>query len=103
VSDRDGEMKGVGQLGLEFGFPSPAAITVAAAGIGENQELARATIAAAPLALPPVSDGMSREGGSVMGDADDHRTTVGDGVVEAIGNSDPDRVGAEVVIVDQSW
>ena len=40
VSNRDGERKGVGQLRLDFGFPGVTPATVAAAGIGEDQQLA---------------------------------------------------------------
>jgi hypothetical protein len=36
----DGESKTVNQLRLKFRFPGVAAATVAAAGIGQNQQLA---------------------------------------------------------------
>ena len=39
VSHSYGQGKGVGQLGLEFGFPGMTAATVAAAGIGQNEQL----------------------------------------------------------------
>ena len=35
-----GQGKGVGQLELELGFPGITAATVAAAGIGQNEQLA---------------------------------------------------------------
>ena len=41
VSDSDSEVKAVGELRLEFGFPSPPATAVAAAGVSQNQQLAR--------------------------------------------------------------
>ena len=62
VSDRDSEVKGVRELRLEFGFPSPAPTAVATAGIGQNQQLARVGVLTQSLPLPPVSDGVSREG-----------------------------------------
>jgi len=40
VGDGDGEPIGVGQLGLDLGFPGVTAATVAAAGIGQNEQLA---------------------------------------------------------------
>jgi len=40
VSDRDSEVKAVGELRLEFGFPSPPPTAVAAASVGQNQQLA---------------------------------------------------------------
>jgi hypothetical protein len=39
VSHSHGEGKGVGELGLDLGFPGIASATVAAPGIGENQRL----------------------------------------------------------------
>ena len=40
VMSRHGEGKGIGQLGLDFRFPGMTSATIAAAGIGENQQLA---------------------------------------------------------------
>ena len=51
-------------------------------------------------ALPPVSDGMRGEGGSVVGDADDEGAAILVDIVNAIGDSDTNRVSAEIVIVD---
>ena len=40
VGHGEGERIGVGQLGLDLGFPGVTAATVAAAGIGQNKQLA---------------------------------------------------------------
>ena len=40
MSHRDGERKGVGQLGLDLGLPGITSAAVAAAGVGQNQQLA---------------------------------------------------------------
>ena len=40
MSHSDGERKGVGELGLDLGFPGIAAPTMAAAGISQNEQLA---------------------------------------------------------------
>ena len=40
VGDGYGQGKGVGQLGLEFGFPGMTAASVATAGIRQNEQLA---------------------------------------------------------------
>ena len=63
VSNGDGQGKGVGQLGLELGFPGVTAATVAATGIGQNEQLAGTAIAGGTFLAPPMSDGMSGEGG----------------------------------------
>jgi len=98
VSHRYSQSKGVGQLGLDLGFPGVTAATVAAAGIGQNEQLAGTGIAGGTFLVPPVSDGMSGKGGSVMGNADHQSTAIFRDIVNPIRNSDTAGVGAEVVI-----
>ena|ERR1700720_5046948 len=45
MSHGHGQIEGVGELRLEFGFPGVAPTTIAATGVGENEELASATVA----------------------------------------------------------
>jgi hypothetical protein len=45
VSHGHGEMEGVGGLRLKFGLPGKTSTTIAATGVGENKELAGATVA----------------------------------------------------------
>jgi len=71
VGDGYGQGKGVGQLGLEFGFPGMTAATVATVSIRQNEQLAGTGIASGTFLVPPMSDGMSGKGGSVMGNAND--------------------------------
>src|SRR5207249_1402492 len=61
VSDGDIEMKAIGELRLQFGFPSPAAATIAAARVGKNEQLARMRILRKSFTLPPMGDGVSGE------------------------------------------
>ncbi len=91
---------GISQLGLELGFPSAATITVTAAGIAQDKELPGAWIAEQSLLAPPMCDGVSGEGGSVMGDADHDRASIGEQIIDAIRDGDASGIGAEVVIVD---
>ena len=60
VSNGYGQGKGVGQLGLELGFPRTTAATVAAAGIGQNEQLSGTAIAGGTFLMPPMSNGMRR-------------------------------------------
>ena len=98
VGHGDRQGKRVGQLRLEFGLPGIAAIAVAAAGIGQNENPARARVALGTFLIPPVGDGVSGECGSVVGNADDKSATVFGEVINPIGNRDTDGVRAEVVI-----
>ena len=102
VGDSESEAVGIGQLRLEFGFPSAATITVTAAGIAEYEKLSRARIAKRSLFSPPMSNGVSGEGGCVMGDADHNGASIGEQIINAVRDGDASGVGAEVVIVDQA-
>ena len=101
VSDSNIEVKGVGELGLDFRFPGAATATIAATGIGENKKLTRAGILAGTLTLPPVGDSVSGESRSVVRDADDNGTAVGQGLVDAVRDRDSDGIGAEVMIMNR--
>jgi hypothetical protein len=100
VGDGYGQGKGVGQSGLELGFPGVTAATVAAADISQNEQLVGIAIAGGTFLVPPMSDGMSGKGGSVVGNADHQSTAIFHNIVNPIRNSDPNRIGAEVVIID---
>jgi hypothetical protein len=100
VGDGEGKAVGIGQLGLELGFPSAATIAVTAAGIAEDEELLGAWITEHSLLAPPMSDGVSGEGGSVMGDADHDGASMGEQIIDAVRDGDARGIGAEVVIVD---
>ena len=91
---------GIGQLGLELGFPSAATIAVTAAGIAPDEELAGAWITERSLLAPPMSDGVSGEGGCVMGDADHDGSSIGEQIIDAVRDGDARGIEAEVVIVD---
>ena len=95
-----GQAKGVGQLSLELGFPGVTAATVGAAGIGQNEQLAGTEVAGGTFLVPPMSDGRSGKGGSVVGNADHQSPAILRNIVNPIGNRYPDGIGAEVVIID---
>src|ERR1022692_4835342 len=52
------------------------------------------------LTLPPVTNSMGSEGGCVMRNTYDDRTTIGKRLVDAIRDSDAECVGTKVMIVD---
>lgn len=101
VSDGDRELEAIGELRLEFCFPSPAPATVATARVGENEQFARMGVLQTSLTLPPMTDSVSREGGCVVRNTDDDRTTVGKRLVDAIRDGDAECVGAKVMIIDE--
>jgi len=70
VGDGHSQGKGVGQLELDLGFPGMTLATVATAGIRQNEELAGTGIASGTSLVPPMGDGLSGKGGSVVGNAD---------------------------------
>ena len=100
VGDGNSQGKRVGQLGLKLRLPGVAAITIAAAGVGQNENLTRAGVPSRTFLLPPVGNGMGGESGRIMRNTHDEGTSILREVVDAIGNGDADGIGAEVVVKD---
>ena len=100
VSDGDLEVESIGELRLDFGFPGAATTAVAAASVGENEQLTGLSVLNGSFPLPPVSDSMSSESGSVVRNADDNGAAVGEGLVDAVRDGNADGIGPEVVIMN---
>ena len=100
MSNGDGESKTVAELALEFGFPGVDTATVAAAGIGKDEQLSAAMVAVRAIALPPTCDGVGGEGCGVMRDAYENRASVGEQIIDTIRDRDANGIGTEIVIID---
>ena len=100
VGNGHGEPEAVAELGLQFGFPGTGTATVAAACIGEDEQLAAAVVAVSAVALPPAGDGVGGKGCRVMGDAYEDCASVGEQVIDTVRDRDADGVGTEIVIID---
>ena len=55
----DGKFEAIAQLGLEFGLPGPAAMAVAAAAVGQDEQSAGTAVAHSAFAQPPAGDAVS--------------------------------------------
>ena len=100
VSDGEFEIEGIGELGLEFRFPSTPAATIAAARIGENEKLTGLCVLKGAFTLPPMGDGMGGEGRGIVRDADDNGASVGEGLVNTVRDGNADGIGPEVMIMN---
>lgn len=100
VGHGNGQGVRVGQLGLKLRLPGITAMAVAAAGVGQDKNLARAGVATGTFLLPPMGDGMGGESGSVVRNTHHKGAVILGDVVDAIRNGDADGVGAEVVVKD---
>lgn len=100
MSNGYGEPKGVAELALQFGFPGAGTAAVAAAGVGQDEQLPAAMVAITAVALPPAGDGVGGEGGRVMRDAYENRASVGEQIINAIRDRDADSIGTEIVVID---
>ena len=100
VADGDLEMVWINEAVLEGMLEAADAGRVAAAGVGEDQQLCGVGVACESFALPPSDQVVGSEVGSVVGGADDHEATVGGDVVDAVGDGDAVSLRAEIVVVD---
>ena len=101
VADGDRQAVPVAELLLELLLPDPRAGAVAAAAIGQDQQLARRGERGLPLVDPPAGEQVDREPGRVGRLADVDRAPVVGQVVDAVGDRPPERVRPEVVHVDR--
>ena len=95
------ELVEIAEMVLEGVLPGAVAVAVAAAAIGEDDELGGVGIAGAAFGGPPGSEVVDGEEGGVAGDADTDEAAVRESVVDAVGDGQAAGKGAEVVIVDQ--
>ena len=100
MSNGDCQSKTVAELALQFGFPSAGTATIAAAGIGQDEQLATTLIAVCTVSLPPTGDGVGGEGCGVMRDAYENRASVGEQVIDPVRDRDADGIGTEIVVID---
>ena len=87
---------------LKFLLPGAALCPIAAAGIGQDEDVAGLRIALVSLYLPPPAKAGDGEGGSLVGSPQEHTAAVSLGIVDAIRDADALGGGAEVMIVDIS-
>ena len=102
VSDGNGQSKGVGQLRLEFRLPCLAAITVAAAGIGHDEDLPRAGISKGTFPLPLVGDGVRGKSRRIARNAHHESSAISGDVINSAGDRATGRASTEIVIKDAS-
>src|SRR5664279_809650 len=79
VCDRYREAECVAHLRLKFGLPDPGTATVAAARVGQDQQLGNPAPATRSFGFPPGGDGVGGEGCGIVRDAD------ADGAAIAVG------------------
>ena len=85
VGNSDGELVDIAEVVLEGVLPGADAVGVAAAAIGEDDELGGVGVAGAACAAPPGIQVVDGEEGGVGGDADRDEAAVGERVVDAVG------------------
>src|SRR5437763_8606404 len=102
VGDGESQAEGVGQLGLEFGFPCAATSAVASTGVAEDEELPGTRIASRRFLPPPMCNGVRGEGGCVMRDAHHDRPTICEQIVDTVRDGDTGGIRAEIVVIDQT-
>jgi hypothetical protein len=101
VGHGDGETQAITEVLLEVVFPGASRGGIAAAGVGQDQQVSGVWVAQASFPTPPPGDGRDGEGGGLVADADEHRTAVGLGIINAEGEGDARGEGAKVVVVDR--
>src|ERR1017187_7568999 len=100
MGHRNREPQAIAEVLLELVFPCAAGSGITAAGIGQDQQVSGVWIALAPFLAPPPGNGRNGKSGGLVADADEHRSPVGLGIVNAKRQCDARGEGAKVVVVD---
>lgn len=85
VTHRDRQAGALGEL-LQFPLPQPRLSAIAAATVGGDQQVRCVRVGRASHLLPPAADGVRREAGGVMIDADADPALVPGQVVDPVGD-----------------
>ena len=101
VTDGHSEPVPVAQSLLQAELPGAGARPVAAAAIGEDEQLALTGVAALAVVVPPPHHVVDGEGCGVVRRAEEQVAMVGGQVVDAVGQGDALCVRKEVVVVDE--
>jgi hypothetical protein len=102
VRNGDAQSQAIAQLPLKFLPPGAALCPIAAAGIGQDEDVVGLRIAPMSFYLAPSAKAGDGEGGSFVGSSQEHAAAVGLRIVTAIRNADALGGGTEVMIVDIS-
>ena len=94
------QIKAIGDLLLEGPFPGAHPRPVAAAAVGQNEQLGDVRIVPAPAMAPPPGDIACGKFGRVMRGADENRSSVGHHIINPIRNGHALSLRAEVMILD---
>lgn len=94
------QAKAVAELALKLGFPGARTATVAATGVGKDEQLPAAMVATSTVALPPTGDRVGGKGCRVMRDPYIDRASVGEQVVDTVRDRDTNGIRTEIVIID---
>jgi len=101
VGHGDGESQLVTEKPLELVLPGAPRGGVAAAGIGQDQQVLGVGVAPVSFPTPPAGDGSDGKGGGLVTDADEHRTAVSLEIINAVGEGDALGERAKVMVVDR--
>src|SRR6266567_5523348 len=102
VAHGHGESESIADLHLQALLPGTRVTTIAATRICQQQEFVFGGIARPSFGVPPGSNGVGREGGSVPGFAQVDQASIGRDVVHPVGHRPPVGITGKVVDIDHS-
>ena len=100
VADGDAQSVHVAEFLLQVALPELAAGAIGSAGVGQDEEFARADLVFATIAAPPVLDGIDGKGCRLSGGPEHDHSRVAANVVNAVWQRHPIGIGGEIVIFD---
>ena len=99
VANGDRKAERIAEALLQCFLPGAAACAVTAPAIGEDEQFARGRVALASFSQPLLRDGIDGEGWRVVTSTYEHRASVGQHVVNAVGSHEAGGFGTEIVVL----
>jgi len=100
VADRYRQVKRIGQILLQMGFPGASSATVAASGIAQEQQMVFPRVSLLAFRIPPMGKRRHCKGGCIVGDADANMPLFSRWIVKTVGNRKCGGILTEVMAID---
>ena len=101
VADGHPQLKAVDQFFLQGTFPEATPGAVAAAAVGQDEQLRRLPVTSPALLAPPLHDGIDRKLRRVVRSANQYGAPIGRQIIKTAGNGHAFGLRAKIVVVDR--
>ena len=101
MRDGNGETELIAELFLNLSLPDLIPARITATRISEDEQFGGVGIPRDSFSKPPACDRVGSKVGSIMGYTHEDGASIGQQIVNPVGDGDPNRISTKIVVVDQ--